>query len=80
MRLTVLEIRRKIRIQLHDFIVENRNHPWHLVDPIRESESLLRARLAILLNDVPIVVIRREGFRLAQTPVTRSGARSYQLC
>jgi hypothetical protein len=77
MRLTVLVIRRKTFIGFFYLLVEKINHPWQLMDPIRETESLLWARPAIVLNDVLQVFIWREGFRLAQTPVTRSGARLY---
>jgi hypothetical protein len=35
------------------------------MDRIRESESLLWARPAIVLNDILIVFIWREGLRLA---------------
>ena len=65
MCLTVLVIRRKELIQIHDFVVEDINHTWHLMDPVWESEALLWARPAIFLNDMLKAFVRREGFRLA---------------
>lgn len=73
MRLTVFVIRRKMCIQAHDVFVQGLNQPWVGMDHVRESHSLLRARLAKVLNDIVIAFIWREGLRPAQTPVTRPG-------
>lgn len=69
MRLTVLLVVHKTFIHS----VESVDHFLRPTDRDRESKRLLWARVAILLDDVVIFFIWREGLRTAQTPVTRPG-------